>query len=102
MKFIGAYKEFNPNKDYPSIKDSFAMSPYEGQGRIVYYLKHGNEDMVSLKIPKDVITGETIPMCIIGMNDGEYTWFNTLAYYVERYNLRLPEEFEKKILDSVE
>ena len=69
MKFIGAYKEFNPNKDYPSIKDSFAMSPYEGQGRIVYYLKHGNEDMASLKIPKDVITGETIPMCIIGMNE---------------------------------
>ena len=47
------------------------------------------DSMVSLQIPKDVITGETIKMEKIGMNDGEYTWFNTLAYYIEKYNLLL-------------
>ena len=63
-------------------------------------LKNGNDDMVSLMASKDVITGEPIPMTMKGMNDGEFTWLNTLAYYVEKYNLRLPKEFEEKILRS--
>lgn len=56
--------------------------------------------MISMQTPKDVITGESIKMECLGMNDGEYTWFNILAYYVKKYNLRLPEEFERKILNS--
>ena len=98
MIYIGKFKEFNPNYDFPSIRDCFSEQPYEGQNRIIDYLKHGNRDMVRFSSSKDVITGEPIPMQVIGMNDGEYTWFNTLAYYVERYNLRLPREFEEKIL----
>lgn len=100
MIFIGRYDEFNPGKNYPSIREFFSDAPYEGQGRIIHYLKHGSEDMASFRLPKDVITGEIIPMSAIGMNDGEYSWFNTLAYYVEKYNLRLPEDFEKKILNN--
>ena len=34
------------------------------------------------------------------MNDGVYTGFNTLVYYVDKYNLRLPEDFEKHVLSS--
>lgn len=100
MIYIGRFKEFNPNHDFPSIKDSFSPYKYKGQDKISYYLRHGKKDMLSLEIPKDVITGETIRMEKIGMNDGVYTWFNTLAYYVEKYNLRLPEDFEKHVLSS--
>ena len=100
MIFIGRYKEFNPNHDYPSIKAFFSDGPYEGQDRIVQYLKSGTEDMVRFAVPKDVFTGEIIPVRNVGMNDGEYTWFAPLAYYVEKYNLRLPEDFEQKILRS--
>ena len=100
MKYIGKYKELNPNHDFPSMRDSFERVPYEGKDRIIHYLKNGNEDMVSLAIPKDAITGDIIPMTMKGMNDGEFTWFNTLAYYVEKYNLRLPKEFEEKILKA--
>lgn len=98
MKFIGEYKEMNPNYDYPSIKDFFEEKPYDGQDRVAEYLKNGAVDMVSFQIPKDIVSGERIPMTKVGMNDGEYTWFNTLAYYVEKYNLRLPKDFEEKIL----
>lgn len=56
--------------------------------------------MVSFQIPKDVISGETIKMEKIGMNDGVYTWFNTLSYYVEKYNLWLQKEFEEHILSQ--
>lgn len=100
MIYIGEYDELSPGRGYPSLKGCCATGTYPGQGRIIYYLKHGKKDMVSMKIPKDVFTGEVIPMEQIGMNDGEYTWFNTLAYYVEKYNLRLPPNFEDKILSA--
>lgn len=47
-----------------------------------------------------MISGETIKMEKIGMNDGVYTWFNTLSYYVEKYNLWLQKEFEEHILSQ--
>ena len=100
MIFIGKYKEFNPNHNFPSITEFFSDTPYEGQDRIVKYLKNGTEDMLRFAVPKDVLTGDPIMIRNVGMNDGEYTWFATLAYYVEKYNLRLPEEFEKKILSQ--
>lgn len=100
MIYIGKYKELNPSKDFPSMKEFFESKPYEGQKRIIEYLKNAKVDMVREEIPKDVFTGEKIRMEMLGMNDGEYTWFNTLAYYVEKYNLRLPRDFEEKILGA--
>ena len=100
MIYIGEYKELNPHSDFPSMRDSFEAKAYEGKKRIVQYLKTGTPDMVSFCLPKDVFTGEPIHMTPTGMNDGVYTWFNTLAYYVEKYNLRLPIDFEKHILES--
>lgn len=101
MIYIGKYRELSPKeKNYPYMKDNFEREPYDNQDKIVWYLKHGTEDMLRTKKEKDVFTGENIPMEPLGMNDGEYTWWNTLAYYVERYNLRLPSEFERKILST--
>lgn len=100
MIYLGAYEELSPGKGYPSIKDSFSDSPYYGQQKIIQYLKNGTKDMVSARIPIDVITGEPIKMNMIGMNDGEFTWWNTLAYYVEKYNLRLPKNFEEKVINA--
>ena len=82
------------------MKDHFEEKPYTGQDKIIRYLKNGTEDMVSMRIPKDVFTNKVIQGGMIGLNDGKYSWWNTLAYYVENYNLRLPEEFEKHILNN--
>lgn len=97
MKHIGYYKEFEGDK-YPSMRDFFETAPYPNMDKIVKYLKSGNEMFVTAGIPKNAFTGESLHMEQIGMNDGVYTWVNTLAYYVERYNLRLPKEFEDHIL----
>lgn len=98
MKFLVKYDELIPGKNYPSMKEFFSNEPYYGQGEIIYYLRHGKEDMCRIEMARDVFSGKFISNEMIGMNDGEYTWFDFLAYYVEKYNLRLPEEFEKKIL----
>ena len=41
----------------------------------------------------DVFTGEPIGFSDNSRNDGVYSWGECLAYYVERYNLMLPDEF---------
>lgn len=100
MIVIGKYDEFSPNQGFDSMKKFFEEKPYTGQDKIVQYLKNGTEDMFSMKIPKDVFTNKVIPGRMIGLNDGKYCWWNTLAYYVENYNLRLPKEFERHILNQ--
>lgn len=100
MEFLGRYKEFNKSSNYESITNYFSEERYEGQDKIAQYLRSGKEDIISMEIPKDVITGERIPGEKVGMNDGVYTWFNILAYYVEKYNLRLPKEFEDYVLEK--
>lgn len=100
MIYIGKYEELSPGRGYESMKSHMEGSSYKNQDIIIKYLKSGKVDMVSAAIPRDVFTGSTIPGGKLGMNDGEYMWWSTIAYYVEKYNLRLPEYFENHILKS--
>ncbi len=96
--YIGKYDELIPNRGYESMKLHFSESKYPNQDIISNYLNSGKVDMVSAELPFDVFTGDRIKKEKIGMNDGVYMWWNTLAHYVDKYNLRLPEEFENYIL----
>ena len=100
MIYIGKYDEFSPGRGYDSIKNHFVPIGYANKEKIVEYLMSGSVDMVSAELPKDVLTGQVITGEKLGMSDGKFAWWNTLAYYVEKYNLRLPEEFENHILKS--
>ena len=98
MIYIGKYDELAPGRGFDSMKNHFEKSEYPGKDKIVEYLKTGIIDMVSAEAAHDVFTGEKIPLEKLGMNDGKFIWWNTLSHYVEKYNLRLPQEFEQHIL----
>ncbi len=100
MKFLNYYKEFGAGDDAPSMKDFFLDKKYPGQDIIVEYLKNGTPSMVGVGYPIDVYTNERIPGENILMSDGEYDWFRPLAYYVQKYNLQLPIEFQKHVLSK--
>ncbi|MBR0342250.1 MAG: hypothetical protein IJH64_08400 [Oscillospiraceae bacterium] len=99
-KSLILYKEFGPapGLDLPSMTDSFADEAYPGQEKVVKYLSEGRKTYCAAGRACDVFTGESIPGEWCGMTDGEFSWISELAYYVEKYNLRLPAEFEKKVL----
>ena len=44
------------------------------------------------------ITGKTINEELTFMTDGKYEWRSDIAYYVEKYNLRLSKDFEDYVL----
>lgn len=100
MRFIGEYKEFNPKSNLPSITESFSKESYPGKGKVVTYLKKGKPGILSTEIPHDVLTGAAIPLENLVMDDGIFAWPLILAYYVDKYNVRLPAEFEKVVLEK--
>ena len=85
-----------------SMKDFVQKEPYSGKDKIVSYLnKGGKPTMVSMEAGSDKFTGERINgMPSVELrSDGKFTWWSDLAYHVEKYNLRLPKEFEEYVLN---
>ena len=98
MRFVGFYKEFSRNSSQ-SMEQFFADDVHPDKAKIIDYLKNGGKILcASTGIPKDAFTKETIKMDEVIRKDQKYAWPNILAYYVEKYNLRLPREFENHIL----
>lgn len=92
------YDEFGPGMNLPSMRDAFQSERYPGQDMIVKYLReNGKVHMACPGISRDKITGERLTVEMTHMDDGVYSWTSSLAYYVDKYNLRLPEEFESHV-----
>ena len=49
-------------------------------------------------IRDSIFTGKTINEELTFMTDGKYEWRSDIAYYVEKYNLRLSKDFEDYVL----
>lgn len=99
-KCLILFKEFGSVRGitFPSMKDYFADQPYPGKDKVVSYLKAGKKTYCAVGHATDFYTGERIPGERCGITDGEYTWNSELAYYVEKYNLMLAEDFVNKVL----
>lgn len=95
---LGKYEEFAPNMGFPSIKEYLQDEPYESKAAVLEYLNNGNVHMVTASKITDVFTGKKVNAELVYMDDGKYSWSSKLPYYVDKYNLRLPEEFEKHVL----
>lgn len=100
MIIIGKYNELAPNMGFPSIKDHLQKEPYKSKDAILKHLRNGHVHMVTASRIVDVISGKTTNIELVFMDDGKYSWSSSIPYYVEQYNLRLPEEFEKHILNN--
>lgn len=72
----------------------------EYKDRIVRYMKNGKISSCSPAIVKDVLSGEPINAPLSCMNDGIYAWRSDLIYYIEKYNINLPDDFIKHVLQN--
>ena len=94
MQFIYGYDM----SEAEHIRKHMQSEPYPGQVRVAKYLEKGSVELAASSCGYDVFTGEIIAPTRMILTDGEYSWENTLSYYVRKYNVRLPREFERKIL----
>ncbi len=96
ISLLSLYKEFG-GTNVPSIKESFNPDKYPGQKEISAYLANGMIKLASPGVGIDVVTGKAVSLRHEIMTDGEYTWDSMCSYYVNNYNLKLPEDFENKV-----
>ncbi len=100
MIFLCNYSEYGA-KNAPSLAQQASNVPYPEKEKIIAYLNDKSKvDGCRLQVPKDRITGERIGdgIELLHLCDGVYSWYSDLAYHVEKYNLRLPKEFEEYVL----
>lgn len=98
--FLCNYTEYGSDNGV-SIRDRIQKEPYYGKEKIVSYLKNnGKATAATAAVSKDRLTHERIrgEHGLVHYSDGVFTWISDLAYHVEKYNLRLPKEFEEHVL----
>lgn len=94
---MAAWKEFHPEAE-KSMKEDFAKEPSPFLPEILAYLENGEVILSSPSRSVDVFSGEPIGPAKCIRTDGEFSWSDSLSYYVQKYNLLLPAEFTKKII----
>ncbi len=101
MKYLGRIKElYQEDYGYPSIKTLISDRPMEHKKELVEYLKNGRIVTAIAGRARDVLTGEFIPTEWLTMTDGKYEWQTNIVYYVEKYNLKLPDDFIQHVLSQ--
>lgn len=99
INIMAIWKEFNLLAE-KSMKDDFSPVPSPFCNKIITYLNNGEIVLASTASAVDVFSGERINQTNCILTDGEYSWSNSLGYYIQKYNLQIPKELENKIINS--
>lgn len=96
MISIGLYKENTKDSSLPSIYDD--INRFTGdKNKVLQYMKKCRVLAAAPSILHDVITGQPIHKELTFMTDGVYGWRSDIIYYVENYDLRLPDDFMRYV-----
>lgn len=98
MKFICEYQEWSRDHTLPSIKNHVSDKAIQNKSKVLKHLKVGTIQFVATKVLKDHFTGEYINMELCTRTDGVYVWTSEEAYYFEKYNLELNDDFIAHVL----
>lgn len=87
----------------PSMREFIADHPREYQMEILRYLRSGlifafpmggnTRDIFDRSTYAITIIDGKPEVCAVELTDGEWFWYAGLIYYVEKYNVKLPDEF---------
>ena len=95
MRYAGFFDDLNYGRNGEgNIKDAVSSRPPPNHEEILGYLRDGNIVAQAPGLAVDVLDpeeplGESIKL----LSDGTWVWPNDLAYFFEKYNVRLPSDF---------
>jgi hypothetical protein len=82
------------DEDGTSIKTLMSDTAGENEAEQVHYLENGAVFIACAGVVKDVLNSSN---GVIGsphiLTDGVWAWPKDLAYYVQKYHVKLPDEF---------
>lgn len=99
MIIIGQTCELDKDSKYPSIKE-LINKPVKEKEKVIEYMKKCKVVAIAPAIVRDLINpnNKINELCL--MTDGKYEWRSDIIYYVEKYDMELPEEFIQHILSQ--
>ncbi len=100
MIVIGQTREVYKDDKYPSIGE-IVGKPIKEKDKILSYMKNCKISSVSPAIVTDVINPKKKINELYCMTDGTYGWRSDVIYYVEKYDMALPDEFVQYVLNQV-
>jgi hypothetical protein len=86
------FKEIAGDK-YKPLNELMIEMPIERKNKVLSYMKKAPVIAVSPTLPRDVISGERIPGELLMHEKDGYSWRSDVIYYVDKYNLTLPDDF---------
>ena len=95
LRKIGFFRETAyKNERDDSLFDSVGKLGLEDRVKIVEYLSNGKPLVFSVHHVYDVISKDRRVIGTLGIfTDGTWAWPTDLSYYVDKYNVSLPNEF---------
>ena len=97
MIVVGRIKE-NNGPEFPALR-SLIGKPMREKERVVKYLKTAPAISAAAASMKDVLTNQYTGRELLIHTDGKFLWRSDVTYYVEKYDMELPAEFVKHILE---
>jgi hypothetical protein len=95
MQFQGFWREFNSNKELPSIFEDVQSSyDYSEKEKVISYLNNGKFILGTRHFVFCPITQEKIGSPEV-YTDGNWAWTSMLIYYVKKYSIKINEDFLK-------
>ena len=88
---IGTFRELNGNDYYPEFES--LKLPAEKKETVMSYLRNAPHIAESPGMAVDAFTKERLHMAISIQGDDIYIRRSDIAYYFEKYDLKLPDEF---------
>ncbi len=79
------------------LKSIISEKPRFNKDKILRHLKKGKVVAVAAGYAKDILTEQKINGEYTCMSDGVYVWRSDIIYYVERYNMKLYDDFEEYV-----
>ena len=90
MTAVGQIRELN-GESFPPLRNLIGK-PNKQKAEILSYLRNAEIIAAAPGIMKDVLTGESTGREELLYSDGKYVWKSDMIYYVEKYDMELPEE----------
>lgn len=94
---IGFFSEMKLYEDSGSIKSLLQQTANYDKEKVISYLKVGKKIASCPRAGIDCVTMKNISDSFSLYTDEEYCWGDFLIYHINKYNIRLPENFLKKI-----
>lgn len=93
---LGFFQELpHGNPEGPSLYEREALSEQDKE-RVIGYLRSGAVLAATQTVAVDPMTSTSLaPLQLL--TDGEWVWYNDLAYYVQAYDVRLDPAFLRTI-----